>query len=63
MMIVCFSREIRKLSILFSALSGAMCLYIPFDIIVSFRVLIVDWDVHHGQGTQYLFYDDPRLVH
>ncbi|XP_014676290.1 PREDICTED: histone deacetylase 6-like [Priapulus caudatus] len=24
------------------------------------RVLIVDWDVHHGQGTQYSFYDDPR---
>lgn len=26
------------------------------------RVLIVDWDLHHGQGTQYMFYDDPRLV-
>ncbi len=24
------------------------------------RVLIVDWDVHHGQGTQYQFYDDPK---
>lgn len=24
------------------------------------RVLIVDWDVHHGQGTQRMFYDDPR---
>ncbi|XP_041093058.1 histone deacetylase 6 [Polyodon spathula] len=24
------------------------------------RVLIVDWDVHHGQGTQYIFEDDPR---
>ena len=24
------------------------------------RVLILDWDVHHGQGIQYMFYDDPR---
>jgi acetoin utilization deacetylase AcuC-like enzyme len=25
------------------------------------RVLVVDFDVHHGNGTQDLFYDDPRL--
>lgn len=25
------------------------------------RVLIVDWDVHHGNGTQAEFYDDPRV--
>jgi len=25
------------------------------------RVLVVDWDVHHGNGTQDLFYDDPRV--
>jgi acetoin utilization deacetylase AcuC-like enzyme len=24
------------------------------------RVLIVDWDVHHGNGTQEIFYEDPR---
>jgi acetoin utilization deacetylase AcuC-like enzyme len=24
-------------------------------------VLIVDWDVHHGNGTQDIFYDDPRV--
>lgn len=24
------------------------------------RVLIVDWDVHHGQATQQMFYNDPR---
>ncbi|VDP94991.1 unnamed protein product [Echinostoma caproni] len=24
------------------------------------RILIVDWDVHHGQGTQYAFYEDNR---
>ncbi len=26
------------------------------------RVLIVDWDVHHGNGTQASFYDDPRVL-
>lgn len=26
------------------------------------RVLIVDWDVHHGNGTQEVFYDDPRVA-
>jgi acetoin utilization deacetylase AcuC-like enzyme len=26
------------------------------------RVLIVDWDVHHGNGTQDIFYDDPRVL-
>ncbi len=25
------------------------------------RILIVDWDVHHGNGTQDLFYDDPSV--
>jgi acetoin utilization deacetylase AcuC-like enzyme len=27
------------------------------------RVLIVDWDAHHGNGTQDVFYDDPRVVY
>jgi len=25
------------------------------------RVLIVDWDVHHGNGTQDIFYEDPSV--
>ena len=25
------------------------------------RVLIVDWDIHHGNGTQTSFYQDPRV--
>lgn len=25
------------------------------------RVLVVDWDVHHGNGTQEMFYADPRV--
>lgn len=27
------------------------------------RVLIVDWDVHHGNGTQEIFWDDPRVMY
>ena len=26
------------------------------------RVAVVDWDVHHGNGTQDAFYDDPRTL-
>jgi acetoin utilization deacetylase AcuC-like enzyme len=25
------------------------------------RVAIIDWDVHHGNGTQGIFYDDPKV--
>ncbi len=27
------------------------------------RVAIVDWDVHHGNSTQDVFYDDPRVLY
>ncbi|NXQ94412.1 HDA10 deacetylase, partial [Sagittarius serpentarius] len=27
------------------------------------RILIVDWDVHHGQGTQYIFEEDPSVLY
>ncbi len=27
------------------------------------RVLIVDWDVHHGNGTQEAFYEDPDVFY
>lgn len=26
------------------------------------RILIVDWDVHHGNGTQHAFYDDASVL-
>jgi acetoin utilization deacetylase AcuC-like enzyme len=26
------------------------------------RVLVVDWDVHHGNGTQDIFYDDGSVL-
>ncbi|KAM5335606.1 polyamine deacetylase HDAC10 isoform 6-T6 [Glossophaga mutica] len=27
------------------------------------RILIVDWDIHHGQGIQYIFEDDPSVLY
>ena len=27
------------------------------------RVMIVDWDAHHGNGTQDVFYDDPSVLY
>jgi acetoin utilization deacetylase AcuC-like enzyme len=26
------------------------------------RILIVDWDVHHGDGTESMFYSDPTVL-
>ena len=26
------------------------------------RIAIVDWDVHHGNGTQAIFWDDPSVL-
>jgi histone deacetylase 6 len=27
------------------------------------KVLIVDWDLHHGNGTQHSFWDDPSILY
>ena len=27
------------------------------------RVLIVDWDLHHGNGTQDIFWNEPAVVY
>ncbi|KAM6151515.1 histone deacetylase 6-like [Rhynchocyon petersi] len=29
----------------------------------ALRVLIVDWDIHHGNGTQHIFEDDPSVLY
>jgi acetoin utilization deacetylase AcuC-like enzyme len=26
------------------------------------RVAVIDWDVHHGNGTEAIFYDDPEVL-
>ncbi|MBC2836722.1 class II histone deacetylase [Paragemmobacter straminiformis] len=28
----------------------------------SLRVAVIDWDVHHGNGTEAIFYDDPTVL-
>lgn len=27
------------------------------------RVAVIDWDVHHGNGTQHIFYDSPEVLY
>jgi acetoin utilization deacetylase AcuC-like enzyme len=27
------------------------------------KILIVDWAIHHGNGTQKMFYEDPRVLY
>ena len=27
------------------------------------RVLVLDWDVHHGNGTQTIFWDEPDVLY
>lgn len=27
------------------------------------KILILDWDVHHGNGVQHAFYDDPNVLY
>ena len=27
-----------------------------------YKILIVDWDYHHGNSTEYFFYDDPTVL-
>ena len=27
------------------------------------RVAVLDWDAHHGNGTQAIFYDDPAVLY
>lgn len=27
------------------------------------KILIIDWDYHHGNGTEYFFYDDPSVLY
>lgn len=32
------------------------------DVLGIDKIVILDWDVHHGNGTQQAFYDDPRVL-
>ena len=39
----------------------AVAARVALDELQLARVLIVDWDVHHGNGTQDMFYDEGRV--
>lgn len=42
--------------------SVAIAARVALDELGLDRVLIVDWDVHHGNGTQDMFYRDPQAA-
>jgi acetoin utilization deacetylase AcuC-like enzyme len=39
----------------------AVAARVAVDLLELDRVLIVDWDIHHGNGTQATFWEDPRV--
>jgi acetoin utilization deacetylase AcuC-like enzyme len=39
----------------------AVAAQLAVDVLGLHRVLIVDWDIHHGNGTQASFWEDPRV--
>ena len=39
----------------------ALAARLAVDELALDRVLIVDWDIHHGNGTQAAFWEDPRV--
>ena len=40
----------------------AVAARMAFDELQLDRVLVVDWDVHHGNGTQATFWEDPQVA-
>lgn len=51
------------------ARAAGFCLLNNIAVVAAFlvgrgeRVAIFDWDVHHGDGTQEIFWDDPRVLY
>ena len=39
----------------------AVAARLAIDVLGLDRVLIVDWDIHHGNGTQAAFWEEPRI--
>ena len=39
--------------------NAALAGFYAFETMGMERIAYVDWDVHHGNGTQSAFYDDP----
>ena len=51
--------------------AGGFCIFNNIGIAAKYaietyhleRILIIDWDIHHGNGIHDLFYDDPRVLY
>jgi len=54
-----------------AARAGGFCIFNNIAIAAKYaikrhkisRILVIDWDVHHGNGIQKLFYHDPRVLY
>jgi len=54
-----------------AARAGGFCIFNNISIAAKYaikhhqinRILVIDWDVHHGNGIQTLFYHDPRVLY
>jgi acetoin utilization deacetylase AcuC-like enzyme len=43
--------------------SAAVAAAYARDVLGAERVAVLDWDAHHGNGTQAAFYDDPAVLY
>lgn len=51
--------------------AGGFCIFNNIGIAAKYgietyhlqRILIIDWDIHHGNGIHDLFYDEPRVLY
>jgi acetoin utilization deacetylase AcuC-like enzyme len=37
--------------------------YFSLSSLLPCRILLLDWDVHHGNGSQHMFESDPRVLY
>jgi acetoin utilization deacetylase AcuC-like enzyme len=41
----------------------ALCAHIALDYKLADKVAIIDWDIHHGNGIEEIFYTDDRVLY
>ena len=46
-----------------SAAAARLASFLPPLPTLPLQVLVLDWDVHHGNGTQHMFDDDPDVLY
>lgn len=42
--------------------NAALCARIALDYNMAGKIVLIDWDIHHGNGTEELFYTDDRVL-